>query len=536
MKIGNNRNFFYQWELNQYIIDDNFNLDDEVDFSTIKTREALVVKVKLKNDMLVAEVPNILLQDYHPIHVHWIALDETGEYVQKEVSFEVKKRARPQDYVYVETEIWSYSELEQRVKILEKGGASPEAISQAVEEFLKENPIEVEIPEALPNPHKLILTGAVVAEYDGSEAITVEIPEGDNNPDIDLSEYATIKYVDEVIGSIKIPESYEEKDPTVPEWAKQPNKPTYTAEEVGAATKEYVDDAIKNIDIPTTDLTGYATEKYVNDTVKDAIDNIDIPEVDLDGYATEEYVDDAIKNIDIPKVDLTGYATEQYVNDAIENIDIPQTDLTDYATKDYVDDAIDNIDIPVTDLDGYATEQYVKDAIENSKEIHIGSDEPPENVVFQIDPEGDVVVFEPDEATEEMTQPVGLDENGKLWTISSAEWRLLDTFDLSSGALSYTADTTGCREILFVTEETIVCSGGMASWKGVGKIYDATKTVGAIGRYDNFMDGLILGTRTRDTSEPIANTKVYFGADQTNNEFKFTCSTATSGIFRIYGR
>lgn len=32
-----------------------------------------------------------------------------------------------------------------------------------------------------------------------------------------------------------------ETDPTVPEWAKQPNPPTYTAEDVGAASKESVD-------------------------------------------------------------------------------------------------------------------------------------------------------------------------------------------------------------------------------------------------------------------------------------------------------
>ena len=35
-----------------------------------------------------------------------------------------------------------------------------------------------EYPAALPNPNKLILTGAVFAEYDGSGAVTVEIPSG----------------------------------------------------------------------------------------------------------------------------------------------------------------------------------------------------------------------------------------------------------------------------------------------------------------------------------------------------------------------
>ena len=35
-----------------------------------------------------------------------------------------------------------------------------------------------EIPDTLPNPHKLTFTGAVEAVYDGSEAVTVPIPSG----------------------------------------------------------------------------------------------------------------------------------------------------------------------------------------------------------------------------------------------------------------------------------------------------------------------------------------------------------------------
>lgn len=37
--------------------------------------------------------------------------------------------------------------------------------------------------------------------------------------------------------------SYTESDPTVPSWAKTPNKPSYTASEVGAATAEQVQQA-----------------------------------------------------------------------------------------------------------------------------------------------------------------------------------------------------------------------------------------------------------------------------------------------------
>ena len=243
MRISNDRNSFYQWDLNQLITDENFKLNDEVDFSTVKTRQALVVRVKNKNGNLVAEVPNILLQDYHPIYVHWMAFDENGEYVQQEAVFEVNKRVKPQDYVYTETEIWSYAELEERVKTLENGGASPDAINKAVKEYLEENPIEVELPETLPNPNKLILTGAVSAEYDGTERIVVEIPQG--GADIDLSEYATKQYVDEAIENIDISGGIvKETDPTVPSWAKEPTKPSYTAKEVGALSEEALPNAI----------------------------------------------------------------------------------------------------------------------------------------------------------------------------------------------------------------------------------------------------------------------------------------------------
>jgi hypothetical protein len=48
----------------------------------------------------------------------------------------------------------------------------------------------------------------------------------------------------------------------------------------------------------------------------------------------------AINSIETTPVDLTGYATEEYVNDAISNIDFPEPDLTGYATETYVDEAI----------------------------------------------------------------------------------------------------------------------------------------------------------------------------------------------------
>ena len=72
--------------------------------------------------------------------------------------------------------------------------------------------------------------------------------------------------------------------------------------------------------------------------------------IDLSEYATKDYVDDAIANIEIPEgsvnVDLTDYATKSYVDNAISNIDAPNIDLTGYATEDYVDEAVANAATP----------------------------------------------------------------------------------------------------------------------------------------------------------------------------------------------
>lgn len=61
----------------------------------------------------------------------------------------------------------------------------------------------------------------------------------------------TDAYKDKVDSALQF---YTETDPTVPAWAKHPNKPTYTASEVGALPADTI--------IPSID--GLATETYVN--------------------------------------------------------------------------------------------------------------------------------------------------------------------------------------------------------------------------------------------------------------------------------
>jgi hypothetical protein len=64
---------------------------------------------------------------------------ETGSKVQHVNSFCVKPRPKPEDYLYTETEVLNYWGLSNRLEKLEGEG-----ISQAVEAYLKENPVGAE--------------------------------------------------------------------------------------------------------------------------------------------------------------------------------------------------------------------------------------------------------------------------------------------------------------------------------------------------------------------------------------------------------
>lgn len=108
---------------------------------------------------------------------------------------------------------------------------------------------------------------------------------------------------------------------------------------------------------PAVDLSGYATEEYVDQ----AVGAIEIPEVDLSNHYTKEETRNLIE------ADLAYYATKTYVDQKIAEAELggEDVDLSGYYTKEETDtaisDAVGAVEVP--SLDGYATEQYVKDAI-----------------------------------------------------------------------------------------------------------------------------------------------------------------------------
>lgn len=144
---------------------------------------------------------------------------------------------------------------------------------------------------------------------------------------------------------------------------------------------------IKSIDNTSVDLTGYATEEYVDSAIANAdIDLSDyakkseIPTVptmvsaftndkgyltehqDLSNYATKNFVTTAVNSVDVSG-QLVNYATKTYVDSAIGQAQLNgEVDLTNYATKTYVNDAIANIDIPEAEVD--LSDYYTKEELD----------------------------------------------------------------------------------------------------------------------------------------------------------------------------
>lgn len=130
----------YQWDLDRKvkIIPPEGVEVDEVHFAHPNDKDALVVKIYSENNELVADVPNILLQEALYIDAYLVGGDQT---ICRKI-LTVVQRPKPKDYVYTETEILRYESLEKRIAALEKnsgGGSSGEVWTTLYDITLEED-------------------------------------------------------------------------------------------------------------------------------------------------------------------------------------------------------------------------------------------------------------------------------------------------------------------------------------------------------------------------------------------------------------
>ena len=127
--IEGGRSCLYQWDVDQRL--EVLNSDVlEVHFSNTVISPALVCEVYEEDGRRFANIPNELLQQAWSIHAHGCC-----EYRVRDVLIcRVVRRAKPADYVYTETEVKRYEDLDERIKALEEaededGGGAVESVN-----------------------------------------------------------------------------------------------------------------------------------------------------------------------------------------------------------------------------------------------------------------------------------------------------------------------------------------------------------------------------------------------------------------------
>lgn len=129
----------------------------------------------------------------------------------------------------------------------------------------------------------------------------------------DMTGGASTEEIKEAVGAYMQEHPFEETDPTVPDWAKRPEKPTYTAEDVGALPD--------NTKIPakTSELendSGFLTSPPTPEVGK----ILKIKSVNEDGTFTCEWADDGGRNLDV-RID-----GESIVQDGVAEIPVANRD------------------------------------------------------------------------------------------------------------------------------------------------------------------------------------------------------------------
>ena len=161
-KIQDGRTCLYQWDLDRKLVIEDINCS-EVHFSNRTTVNSLSCKTYIENEQLVVDIPNILLQEDWEITAY--AYDEF--YTKYEQVYKVKKRPKPTDYVYTETEILKWETLEKK---------ADDAIAksqEALEGVIKANEAAEQAIAAIPDMASKIVnsaSGEVIKITDSAEA------------------------------------------------------------------------------------------------------------------------------------------------------------------------------------------------------------------------------------------------------------------------------------------------------------------------------------------------------------------------------
>lgn len=103
--LNDGRKELYQWDLDRVLIVTDGSVD-EVHFANKTMSKALSCKTYIEEERCLAKIPNIILQSCYDITVY--AYD--NNYTKHSKVFPVRKRPKPPEYIYTETEVYTVKE------------------------------------------------------------------------------------------------------------------------------------------------------------------------------------------------------------------------------------------------------------------------------------------------------------------------------------------------------------------------------------------------------------------------------------------
>ena len=213
----------------------------------------------------VATIPDILLQTDKDLNAWaFVGTAENG-YTKISKTFKVNRRNKPADYVFTPPEQTTLQELVKRLDAIEES-QDPDAIKNAVENYLEQNPVESPVQSVNGKIGKVELTAedvGAISQDDLQEATNEALAQAKESGDFDGDDYVLTdddktEIAELAAGLVKIPEA--------PEISMQPL--TFT----GAVSATYDGSSSVSVTIPTgggTELTD-----LVDETLTEAVVSI----------------------------------------------------------------------------------------------------------------------------------------------------------------------------------------------------------------------------------------------------------------------
>lgn len=120
--LGRNMNYLTQWDMNRVAVINGITLSPapRVRFSNKASKVSLVVKPKIEDSSMFVDIPNILLQQPHPIVVS-VFYEYSDGILQTEHVFTIPviPHAMPDDYFFVDNvKYTSWAEVQERAELL----------------------------------------------------------------------------------------------------------------------------------------------------------------------------------------------------------------------------------------------------------------------------------------------------------------------------------------------------------------------------------------------------------------------------------